>query len=479
MEWQYTPPSPLDLNLPHKTWRTGQREGVEQIVKLWTEGVKVVMMNGPTGAGKSIVSLAAATIYSNLQDAALDCTVLTQTKDLQKQYTDEIEACASATGRSNWPCGLSFHFRASQCERIGTKEVCTTLCPYKVQRDNALASSIRAINYSFYGATSDLFHASIMIADEADYLGELLVESKSVDLSNLIESYGLQVPQGFVNTEDMAETLQTLQEGAATPEEREEAKRGLTLLKTKRYAIKGIGNSIVPWPESRVIQDFCKQPTLIMSATCFAPEFWSKEWNVPVGWVELPSLSPATNRPIYLENVKRINKNTTEDEWLEVIDAIDNIIQDRVESKGLIHSVSNWLTDLILEHSRYRHLMYKAAGPTRLEGINQFTAADNGVLIGPQLLRGLNLADDLCRFIIFPKIPYPSLADPRIQEMMKGGDDRYRIETLSAVIQGVGRGVRGPADHCETFILDSGAGWLFKATKNWLPGWFAEAIQWK
>lgn len=478
MEFNHTPAVPVDLGLPHKLWRPGQREGVEQIVSMWKSGTRVVMMNGPTGAGKSIISMAAAKILSQDKNKPLDVTVLTQTKDLQEQYYHEIDDCEMATGRSNWPCGVSEGTRASQCPLIGQSN-CVAGCPYMVQRQRAVDAPIRAINYAFYGATGDLFHASTMVTDEADNLGDLLTQSKSVDLSTIVETYDLQIPQDYLDKDTMLDVIKDLQEAAVLPEEIEELKRANMLLSTSGLAVKGVGNVLTPWPESKLIQFFCKQPTLIMSATCFAPDYWAKRWNIPIGWVEIPSSSPAKNRPINLMNVMKINKDTTEKEWLEVVKAIDKIIDDRVESKGLVHSVSNWLTDFILENSKHKHRMYKAAGATRLSGIKAFMDKDSGVLIGPQLLRGLNLADDQCRYIIFPKVPYPSLGDPRVQEMMKGGEDAYRIETLSAIIQGCGRGVRGPQDHCETFILDSGAARLFHSTKNWLPSWFSEAIVWK
>ena len=434
------------------------------------------MVNGPTGSGKSLTGLAAASAWAEMHEQELDVTVLTQTKDLQQQYDQEFDTCEVATGRSNWLCYEEPKKRGNQCPLLGTPTSCPPLCSYRVQRERAVSSPIRAINYAFYGATGGLFHASIMVADEADYLGELLVQSQSVELSRLVDEFDLQIPQGVVDAKEFIKVLEDLQEESAVAEEREECKRGIQLLSNRRYAIKGIGNLLVPFPESRVVQDFVKQPTLIMSATLMAPQHWSKEWNIPVGWVELPCPTPPSARPINLLNIKKINHKTTEVEWVEVIAAIDKIIADRIESKGVIHSVSNWLTDLILKHSKYKYLMFKAAGETRLSGINSFIQAERGVLIGPNLTRGLNLADDLCRYIIIPKLPYPSLVDPRIQEMMKASPERYQIETLCTVVQSAGRGIRHKNDSCETFILDSGAGWLFKQTSNYLPRWFKDAI---
>lgn len=478
MDFELTPPTPYDLGLPHKQWWRGQREGVEQILSLWRDGINVVMVSGPTGSGKSGVGLASAAAWSALKERPLNVTVLTQTKDLQEQYANAFD-CETATGRGNWQCFEAPRKRGNQCPLIGTERGCPPLCDYRRQRERALQSPIRIVNYALYGATRGLFHAPVMVADEADYLGDLLTDAHSVDLSLLVDEYQLQVPQGLIDQEELIQLLEDIQEESAVPEERQACKHGIELCETKRYAIKGVGNLLIPFPPSKVVQDFTRQPTLIMSATVMAPQYWSQEWNVPIGWVELPCPTPPTARPIKLLNIKKLNNRTTEAEWMVIIEAIDRLIAERVELKGVIHSVSNWLTDLILKHSKYKYLMFKAAGPTRLSGINAFIQAERGVLIGPNLTRGLDLADDLCRYIIWPKLPYPSLVDPRVQEMMKGGEDRYTVETLSTLVQGCGRGVRNKDDSCESFILDSGAGWLFKKSATFLPQWFREAIIWK
>src|SRR3990167_2131219 len=430
MQYKYAPLYPTDVGLPHKEFWSGQREGVEQVLDLWHQGIRVVMVNGPTGAGKSLVGVGSAATYAMLHEMDLDVTVLTQTKDLQNQYVEEFDTAECATGRSNHSCATSNSIRANRCPYIGTPTPCDFDCPYRIQRDRAKLAPIRAINYALYGATGDLFHAPIMIADEADYLGELLVQAKSADLSLLVQEYGLEVPQGYVNHKELDDVLLKIAEDSASPEEREACKHGRELLVSKKWAVKGVGNFLVPYPESKIVQAFVRQPTIIMSATVFAPQYWSKEWNIPIGWVELPCAVPASNRPIRLMNTMKINARTTEFEWLTVIEEVDRLVAEMLScgnDKGVVHSVSNHLTDLILKHSKYKYLMIKAAGETRLKGINTFLNTKRGILIGPNLLRGLNLPDDQCRFIIFPKIPYPHMGDPRIQEMLKGGEERYQV----------------------------------------------------
>lgn len=478
MEFELTPPTPTDLGLPHRTFWNGQREGVEAIQQLWRGGTQIVMVNGPTGSGKSLTGIASGLCWQDAHDIPIDITVLTQTRDLQSQYVEEFPACQQATGRANWPCGEVRSKRANQCPFIGTDTACVPYCKYRAQRESAILAPVRAINYSLYGATEDMFHAKVMIADEADYLGELLTQAKSIDLTPLVDSFGLQVEQGWVNNNSLIEVLDDLRKTTAVPEERETAKRGIQLLRSRKYAIKGIGNELRPWPESRLIKEFARQPTLIMSATVFAPSYWSQLWDVPIGWVELPCPVPASARPIHLMNTRKLNNRTTEAEWEQVVDAIDNIIGQRIESKGLIHSVSNWLMELILTKSRYKYMMFPAAGNKRMSELEAFKRADKGILIGPNLTRGINLPDDQCRWVIIPKVPYASMGDARVQDMLKSNENRYLIETVGTVIQACGRGVRHRDDSCETFILDSGMGYLLKQTNSYLPKWFKDAIIW-
>jgi ATP-dependent DNA helicase DinG len=79
------------------------------------------------------------------------------------------------------------------------------------------------------------------------------------------------------------------------------------------------------------------------------------------------------------------------------------------------------------------------------------------VLISPSLHTGLDLKDDLSRFQIIIKIPYPNIGDRWTDEKRKIDERSYYWQTGLKLIQGYGRSIRSKEDltHNTTYVLDS------------------------
>jgi ATP-dependent DNA helicase DinG len=99
------------------------------------------------------------------------------------------------------------------------------------------------------------------------------------------------------------------------------------------------------------------------------------------------------------------------------------------------------------------------------------------VLISPSLYTGLDLKDDLSRFQIITKIPYPDLGDRWIDEKRKINGQWYIWQTALRLVQGYGRSVRSIEDWAKTYVLDSTFLTFVRKNKNILPQWFIQAIQ--
>jgi ATP-dependent DNA helicase DinG len=87
------------------------------------------------------------------------------------------------------------------------------------------------------------------------------------------------------------------------------------------------------------------------------------------------------------------------------------------------------------------------------------------------------LKDDLSRFQIIIKVPYPYLGDRWINEKRKINQQWYNLQTASRLIQGYGRSIRSKEDWAKTYVLDSAFGYFVEKNKNILPDWFTQAIQ--
>ena len=102
-------------------------------------------------------------------------------------------------------------------------------------------------------------------------------------------------------------------------------------------------------------------------------------------------------------------------------------------------------------------------------------AKDPSVLVASNLTEGYDGKDDLCRFIIIPKVPYPNLGDRRTRLRMTEDGRSFDYHALVAVVQGAGRGVRHAQDYADTWILDGLWSMLYAKRKTWLPTSFREA----
>jgi len=78
------------------------------------------------------------------------------------------------------------------------------------------------------------------------------------------------------------------------------------------------------------------------------------------------------------------------------------------------------------------------------------------ILLSPSMERGINLPDDLCRFIIIPKTPFPGLGDKLTKARTYTRNSRwYASQTAQILEQMCGRGMRHEQDHCKIYCLDS------------------------
>lgn len=84
----------------------------------------------------------------------------------------------------------------------------------------------------------------------------------------------------------------------------------------------------------------------------------------------------------------------------------------------------------------------------------EYVKSDNGILVGPTLVEGIDLKDDLCRFIIMMKVPYGNLGDNLIKAKMNLSYDTYLYDTSIQIQQALGRGIRNANDYCSTYMVD-------------------------
>jgi Rad3-related DNA helicase len=87
----------IDQNFPKPEYREGQRKAIEFAVNAFNKGIKIVIIEGPTGSGKSSIGITLANMVNSSY-------YLTATKILQDQLVNDFEDIVELKGRNSYPC---------------------------------------------------------------------------------------------------------------------------------------------------------------------------------------------------------------------------------------------------------------------------------------------------------------------------------------------------------------------------------------
>lgn len=193
---------------------------------------------------------------------------------------------------------------------------------------------------------------------------------------------------------------------------------------------------------------------------------------------------PIENRPIYPLNIATLTVKTIEEALPRIVSEIDKIIDNHSNEKGIIHLTSykqaKYIQDHLSVHNAQR-LLVTGAGIDRnelLEKHRRSSLTDKPtVLLSPSFTSGVDLIDDLSRFQIIVKIPYPDLSNRRFKALMQTDPQWYTWKTIVTLVQAYGRSVRSENDHAVTYVLDSKFDpFIYHQARGMAPKWFLDAI---
>jgi Rad3-related DNA helicase len=193
---------------------------------------------------------------------------------------------------------------------------------------------------------------------------------------------------------------------------------------------------------------------------------------------EFPSTFPADNRKVVLRPVANLVYKEMENEVPKVVNAVRGILESHRGEKGLIHTVSYKLAAAIMGIGDARLVSHN--GGDKIDVLERFKESSEPlVLVSPSSERGISLNEDLCRFIIWVKAPFLSLADKMVSARIYKsavGNLWYASDAVMTIVQGCGRGVRSRNDRCVSYLLDEQIIKLLTKNPTLAPLWFREAV---
>lgn len=534
----------VDIHLNEKwKWRKGQKESIIEIIQTYLEGkYKVVILDAPTGSGKSIISLCVSWILNHYK---LKGFILASDISLQNQYEEDIKKMNMPYGSV---CGIDNYLCIDNMEKnsLGTcrirnqspkKYPCYNECPYFSNRDKATTSPTALLNYSYWMIMMNYVNVyneeqifpkrDFLICDEAHKIIDIVqnhfsprFDKKTIDkLEKLTEFfvnhkinnhhndfYNLKFHlQKIKKEEDKQELFKHLQAiefnlsiylksitrfkdqikakypKTSPPKDWRRAARLADWLKDIHCKVQdynkiidetslvnlvknpGIDDIVFNCLEEKYLMNnyFHKWSdfTLLMSATFSDPSEYLRSMALTgAKYIKLDDSFSFEKSPIYYYNKKKMNYNNIDKNLPWLIETINDILDNHINDNGIIHTSSYNLSLKIYQNlshkNKSRCLIYNGTDEKN-KMISILKNNNSKVLIGPSLTTGIDLKDDMARFSIIAKIPFPNLANNFIKTKMNINPNWYKWKTVIEIIQSIGRTIRNKNDWCITYILDA------------------------
>jgi len=203
-----------------------------------------------------------------------------------------------------------------------------------------------------------------------------------------------------------------------------------------------------------------------------------------VAWKNLSSTFPIANRPVHMVMLGSMGRQAYDETLPKLLSTTTKILNKHKGTKGLIHCHSYKLGKAIYDHLLTTEHASRVLFPEVARDRNELFArhrltTEPTVLLSPSMTEGFSLDDDLARFQIIAKMPFPYLGDKQIAAKKDLDQDWYTLQTVMTIIQACGRIVRSDTDYGDTYILDRDFYRLYNDDNlQFFPKWFEDAFVW-
>ena len=460
-------------------------EAIDRIVRSQHD---VVVMDAPTGSGKSLIALGVA--RSTLEKTF----IVTKNKSLQGQYIEEAgELAKTITGKNNYTCIL-LREDPGEARSLGVRKETTVddapcasgytcnyraVCPYFVDKRRAVRSPISIHNYSYLipemNYVGEFNHPGYVFADEGHLLDDVLTEFSSVEISRaVLDDHGggprastlgawVGYARGVVNE---LEKVKPVEEGVALTrwERRVEGFRRMRDLAVDGstrwvldYGVHGV--KVRPlWPvglRETILHGGKK--LVVMSGTILDHEMFSEVMGIgDHTYMPLPWTFPKESRPVFYRPAAEVTRENMGVAAPNLARVVDHIISTHRGEKGVIHCRSFALGEAVARCMKYDRLLVHSRGMNRTEVVRRFKGSSMGTwLISPSVGHGEDFAYDLARCQVILKMPFPDYGDQLVRSRSRMNPAWYYYATAQELVQMIGRLTRAADDYGETYICDS------------------------
>lgn len=443
--------------------------------------------------------------------------IVTSQKTLQDQYKREFSRIAKdVRSSSNYECLWSEGVSCGEIIRVSKSTAgwpCRTEgscnrgedCPYKIAKEAFVRSSVGITNYSYF--LSDVVYTTtskkrqLLICDECHSLeenlrsfatsriddvmcndiGTKLISENSTDSEIYQWVASVYYPLVSISLDNLSQQLAECKRGkkitaavknlSKTYEmiDKHKCQLGRFLdsksLESNNVIVRSSRDSnrcieIKPLDVSKIAKELlfsqCEK-ALLMSATILDFDIFAKSCGLnkdECEFIQVASPFNPKNFGIVYRPIAKMNRNSIIESTPDIVNQVKRILQDHKNEKGIIHTGNYDITRAIASINDSRLLIQSTSSDREKIIKTHLNSKSPTVLVSPAMSEGISLDDELSRFQIICKIPFPYIGDPVIKKLMEASNKWYAWKTALLIIQSIGRGVRSIDDYTKTYILD-------------------------
>ena len=194
--------------------RKEQREALEFINDQYQKDKtnKFYLLNLPVGIGKSYLALMIADWYKKNVNRTARVDIVTNSKILQDQYSNEFESISDLKGKENYECEAYSCSCAQGSEFNRLNKTSCEECPYSNARENYISGGVSLTNFYLYilyaiynQKLMESRGARVLIVDEAHSFDDVMSDFISIKITETIVK-----KFNFSNEYDILKTLKSV-----------------------------------------------------------------------------------------------------------------------------------------------------------------------------------------------------------------------------------------------------------------------------
>jgi Rad3-related DNA helicase len=226
---------------------------------------------------------------------------------------------------------------------------------------------------------------------------------------------------------------------------------------------------------------------IMMSATILDVNVLSKSLGISKDQIaakRMKSRFPLKNHPIYYEPVVKVTGgNKQKDRWgPKLVEKVNEIGHKYPKDRGIIHTHNFSISKILIadcDKDVSKRFMFQKDFKNKTLMLAAHGKKPGSIIVAPAMHEGLDLKDDLSRFQVICKVPFPNFyEDKQLAARMQDDEAFYNWLVALKLVQSAGRSVRSETDHADTYIIDGSFTWWYKSNEKFLPAWFKNAIKW-